>query len=59
MNTNINISEVSAARKKAVERDIGTINIAEDLAILAVGGMDFGVVAEGRCGSLELVICAM
>ncbi len=40
-----------------MERDIGTINIAEDLAILAVGGMDFVVVAEDRCGSSGPGIC--
>jgi len=40
-----------------VERDIGTINIAEGLVTLAVGGMDFVVVAEGRCGSSGPAIC--
>ena len=41
-----------------MERDIGTINIAVDLAILAVDDMDFVVVAEDRCGSSEPAICA-
>ena len=65
MNT---ITEVSAAEKKAVERDIGTINIVagrlameatEDekgLASLLKGAGDF-VAAEGRCGCLVQGIC--
>jgi hypothetical protein len=59
MDTNINISKVSAARMSAVERDIGTINTAVDLAILAVDGMDFAVAAEVRCGSSGQATCDM
>jgi hypothetical protein len=39
------------AEKKAVVRDIGTINGA-DSATLAEGGMAFAEDAEGRCASL-------
>ena len=64
----MNISEVSAAGKMAVERDTGTTVIAtvlagvvamEATAILERDGEDFAVDAEGRCGSLEQAICAM
>jgi hypothetical protein len=53
----MNISEVSAAEKKAVERDIGKTDIAAAAVSLAVGGMGFEAGAEGRCGSLEPAIC--
>jgi hypothetical protein len=55
----MNISEVSAVEKSAVERDKGKADIAAAAEILAAGGMgtDFEA-GEGRCGSSELVICA-
>ena len=54
----MNISEVSTAGKKAVERDQGKIDTAAAAANLAVGGMGFEAAEEGRCGSLGPVICA-
>jgi len=58
----MNISEVSAAGKKAAERDKGNdkgnIDIAAIAGNMAVGGMDFAVAEEGRCGSSGLAICA-
>jgi hypothetical protein len=54
----MNISEVSTAGKKAVERDKGKIDTAVAAGSLAVGGMDFEAAEEGRCGSLGPVICA-
>jgi len=54
----MNISEVSAAEKKAVERDIGKTDIAAAAGTLAVGGMDFEAAEEGRCGSSERAIYA-
>jgi hypothetical protein len=65
MNT---ITEVSAAEKKAVERDIGTIDIAaghsameaveeeRDLASLVKDVKDFEA-ASGQCVCLARVIC--
>jgi len=54
----MNITEVSAAEKKAVERDKGNTDIAAVAGTLAVGGMDMDFeVAEGRCGSSEPAIC--
>jgi hypothetical protein len=55
----MNISEVSAAQKKAVERDKGKADLAAGAEILPAGGMDMDFEAgEGRCGSSEPVICA-
>lgn len=55
----MNISEVSAADKKAVERDKGNTDIAAAAGILAAGGMDMDFeVAGGRCGSSGPAICA-
>ena len=53
----MNISEVSAAGKKAVERDKGKIDTAAAAASLAAGGMGFEAAEEGRCGSSERAIC--
>ena len=53
----MNISEVSAAGKKAAERDKGNIDIAAIAGNMAVGGMDFEAAEEGRCGSSGLAIC--
>jgi hypothetical protein len=54
----MNISEVSTAGKKAVERDNGSTDTAVAVGNLAVGGMDFEAAEEGRCGSSEPAICA-
>jgi hypothetical protein len=54
----MNISEVSAAAKKAVERDKRKADIAAAAVSLAAGGMGFGG-AEGQCGSSGQAICAM
>jgi hypothetical protein len=54
----MNISEVSTAGKKAVERDKGNTDIAA-AGSLAAGGMGFEAAEEGRCGSLGPVICVM
>ena len=59
----MNISEVSAAEKKAVERDKGKIDIAVVAGSLAAGGMDSDFEADvagqaGRCDSSGLAICA-
>jgi hypothetical protein len=60
----MNTTEVSAAEKKAVERDINKkIGIAAAEAILAAeslveGDMDFAAAAEAQRGSLDPVICA-
>jgi len=59
----MNISEVSTAGKKAVERDKGKIDIAAAAGSLAAGGMDSDFEAdvedqEGRCGSSARAICA-
>jgi hypothetical protein len=54
----LNISEVSTAGKKVVERDKGKTDIAAAEATLAVGGMDFEAAEEDRCGSSEQAICA-
>ena len=57
----MNISEVSKAMKKALERDTGNIDIAAAAESLAAGGMDSerdsGAGVEGRCGSSAPVIC--
>ena len=55
----MNISEASAADKKAVERDKGKADIAAAAESLAAGGMGFEAAEEGRCGSSERAICAM
>ena len=60
----MNISEVSTAKKNAVEKDKGKINTAAAAASLAVGDMDFEAdmgfeVKEGRCGSSGPAICGM
>ena len=60
----MNISEVSMAEKKAVERDTESTDTAVAAGNLAVGGMDFEAgmgfeVKEGRCGSLGPAICDM
>jgi len=57
----MNISEVSAAGKRVVERDITKRDIAEAAGILAVetlaeDGMDFAA-GEGRCGSSVPATC--
>ena len=54
----MNISEVSAAEKKAEERDITNTNIAAAAGSLAGGGMDIEAAGEGQCGFLEQAICA-
>ena len=54
----MNISEVSAEKKKAAERDITNTDIAVAVGSLAVGGMDIEAAGEGRCGFLERAICA-
>ena len=59
----MNISEVSTAGKKAVERDKGKTDTAAAAGSFLVRGMDFEAgmgfeVKEGRCGSSELAICA-
>jgi hypothetical protein len=54
----MNISEVSAAEKKAVERDKGSTDIAAAAGSMAVGDMDFEAAEEGRCGFSARVICA-
>ena len=54
----MNISEVSTAGKRAVERDKGNTDIAAAAANLAVGGMDFEATVEVRCGSSGPAICA-
>jgi hypothetical protein len=54
----MNISEVSAAGKRAVGRDTGKRDIAVAAASLVVGGMDIEAAGEGRCDSLERAICA-
>ena len=53
----MNISEVSTAEKKAVERDQGKTDIAWAAANLAVGGMDFEAAEEELCGSSGRGIC--
>jgi hypothetical protein len=68
----MNISEVSTAGKKAVERDKGKKDngktdtavaeeiLAADAGILAADGMGMGFeVAVGRCGSSGPGICGM
>jgi hypothetical protein len=53
----MNATEVATTvEKKAVERDVGKRDIVAAAASLAAGGMGFEAV-EGRCGSLEPVIC--
>lgn len=47
----MNISEVSAAEKKAVERDKGKTGIAATAESMAVGGMGFEAGEAARCGS--------
>ena len=54
----MNISEVSMAEKKAMEKDKGKTDIAAAAGSLAVGGMDIEAAGEGRCDSLERAICA-
>jgi hypothetical protein len=54
----MNISEVSMAGKRTMERDKGKTDIAAAAASLAVGGMDFEAAEEGRCGSSGPAICA-
>ena len=56
----MNISEVSAAGKKAVERDKGKADIAAAAETLAAAGMDtdFEAAGEGRCGCSERATCA-
>jgi hypothetical protein len=55
----MSITEVATAGKKAVVRDIGTINSGAGLEILAEGGMVFVEDVEVRCGSLGPAICVM
>ena len=61
MNIYTNISEVSTAEKKAVERDKGNTDIAAVAGSLAAGGMGFeaGEEREVRCGSSEPAIYVM
>ncbi len=57
----MNISEVSAAEKKAVERDIGNIDIAAVMAILVKDDGNFEAVVEDeavRSVSLVRATCA-
>ena len=54
----MNISEVSTAGKKSVERDKGKTDIAAAVETMAVGGMGFEAGAEGQCGSSGRAICA-
>jgi hypothetical protein len=59
MNTYTNISEVSTAGKKAVEKDKGKTDIAAAGESLADGGTGFAGAEEDRCGSSGRAICAM
>jgi hypothetical protein len=57
----MNISKVSAAEKKAVERDIGNIDIAAVMAILVKDDVNFEAVVEDaavRSVSLVRATCA-
>jgi hypothetical protein len=54
----MNISEVSTAEKKAVERDKGKADIAVAGESLAVGGMGFAG-GEDRCACSGQAIYAM
>ena len=58
MNIYTNISEVSTAGKKAVERDKGKTDIAAAGESLADGGMGFAG-AEDRCDCSGQAISAM
>jgi hypothetical protein len=59
---NSHISEVSMAKKNAMERDTGNIDIAAAAESLAAGGMDSERDSEagvaGQCDFLARAICA-
>ncbi len=54
---NPNISKVSKVGKRAVEKDMGNIDIAVAAVSLAAGGMDSGADVAGRCDFLARAIC--
>jgi hypothetical protein len=55
----MNISEVSAVANKAVENDIGNIDMVAALANLLRRGVVFEVAEAVRCGCLGLATCGM